>query len=36
MMNFLTDTAFDYFFTIPFIVLVPFVLAVATISFIKD
>ncbi len=35
-MAFLSDTAFDYFFTIPFVVAVPFVLAIATISFVRD
>jgi len=35
-MGFLTDPAFDYFFTIPFVVAVPFVLAIATISFMRD
>ena len=36
MFAFLNDTAFDYFFTIPMLVSIPFALALASISFLKD
>jgi len=36
MMSFISNSAFDYFFTIPMIVAVPFALALASISFLKD
>ena len=36
MFTFLNDTAFDFFFTIPMMISIPFALALASISFLKD
>lgn len=36
MFSFISNIAFDYFFTIPILVAIPFALALAGIAFLKD